>query len=68
MNKRNMVISIIGRPNVGKSSVFNALMKQAFKTMTYDMPGVTRDRHYGIATFSDHDSDRPRRDRGLKAG
>ena len=60
MSKRNMVISIIGRPNVGKSSVFNALMRHAFKTMTYDMPGVTRDRHYGIATFDDSDSEEPR--------
>ncbi|GAB4015627.1 MAG: hypothetical protein Fur0010_14760 [Bdellovibrio sp.] len=59
MNSRNMVISLIGRPNVGKSSLFNALMKQQFKTMTHDMPGVTRDRHYGIATFNDKDPTYP---------
>lgn len=59
MNSRNMVISLIGRPNVGKSSLFNALMKQQFKTMTHDMPGVTRDRHYGIATFTDKDPTYP---------
>lgn len=51
MNKRSVVVSIIGRPNVGKSTVFNRLMRKSFKAMTYDQPGVTRDRHYGIATF-----------------
>ena len=59
MQKRSMIISLIGRPNVGKSSVFNRLMKKQFKAITHDMPGVTRDRHYGITTFSDADEDRP---------
>ena len=48
-----MVISLIGRPNVGKSSIFNRLMKKAHKAITFDKPGVTRDRHYGIATFAE---------------
>lgn len=48
-----MVISLIGRPNVGKSSLFNRLMKKAHKAITHDKPGVTRDRHYGIATFEE---------------
>lgn len=47
--KRSMVVSLIGRPNVGKSTIFNRLMRKSFKAMTYDLPGVTRDRHYGIA-------------------
>lgn len=51
--KRSMVISLIGRPNVGKSSIFNRLMKRANKAITHDRPGVTRDRHYGIAKFED---------------
>ncbi|EQC48991.1 ferrous iron transport protein B [Bacteriovorax sp. BSW11_IV] len=51
--KRSMVISLIGRPNVGKSSLFNRLMKKQHKAITHDMPGVTRDRHYGIAEFDD---------------
>ncbi len=51
--KRSMVISLIGRPNVGKSTIFNRLMKKAHKAITFDKPGVTRDRHYGIATFSE---------------
>lgn len=57
---RNMVISIIGRPNVGKSSLFNRLMKRQHKAITHDMPGVTRDRHYGIATFNDLGNEEPR--------
>ena len=50
---RSMVISLIGRPNVGKSSLFNRLMKKAHKAITHDKPGVTRDRHYGIASFEE---------------
>ena len=50
--KRNMVISLIGRPNVGKSSLFNRLMRKNH-ALTHDLPGVTRDRHYGLAKFND---------------
>jgi len=53
MTKRSMVISLIGRPNVGKSSLFNRLMKKVSKAITHDVPGVTRDRHYGITSFDD---------------
>lgn len=56
---RSCVVSLIGRPNVGKSSVYNRLMRKAFKTMTYDQPGVTRDRHYGIATMYDEREENP---------
>lgn len=59
MQKRSMIISLIGRPNVGKSSIFNRLMQKQHKAITHDMPGVTRDRHYGITTFKDKDEDRP---------
>lgn len=58
--KRSMVISLIGRPNVGKSSLFNRLMGKANKAITYDRPGVTRDRHYGIAKFSEIGNEEPR--------
>ena len=47
MNK-TLTVSLIGRPNVGKSSIFNRLMRQGQRALTYDQPGVTRDRHYGI--------------------
>lgn len=51
--RRSMVISLIGRPNVGKSTIFNRLMKKQHKAITHDKPGVTRDRHYGIASFEE---------------
>jgi GTP-binding protein len=52
--KRSVVVSLIGRPNVGKSTIFNRLMKKSFKAMTFDQPGVTRDRHYGIVGLEDN--------------
>jgi GTP-binding protein len=42
------VIAIVGRPNVGKSTLFNALTRSR-DALVADMPGVTRDRQYGIA-------------------
>ena len=53
MKQRSAVVSLIGRPNTGKSTIFNRLMKKSFKAMTFDQPGVTRDRHYGIASVED---------------
>lgn len=41
------VVSIVGRPNVGKSTIFNALTRTR-DALVADMPGVTRDRQYGI--------------------
>lgn len=45
-------VTIIGRPNVGKSTLFNRLVKQD-KALVHDMPGVTRDRLYGHAQWDD---------------
>ena len=40
-------VALIGRPNVGKSSLFNALNDEGRQAVTGNSPGVTRDRHYG---------------------
>ncbi|MDF1761753.1 MAG: ribosome biogenesis GTPase Der [Coxiellaceae bacterium] len=46
------VIAIVGRPNVGKSTLFNVLTKTR-DALVADMPGVTRDRQYGKGEFDE---------------
>ncbi|MCS7188422.1 MAG: ribosome biogenesis GTPase Der [Bacteroidia bacterium] len=45
--------ALIGRPNVGKSSLFNCLLRRR-QAIVEDTPAVTRDRHYGILQLEEN--------------
>ncbi|MDP8182004.1 ribosome biogenesis GTPase Der [Pasteurella atlantica] len=48
------VIALVGRPNVGKSTLFNRLTRTR-DALVADFPGLTRDRKYGQAHINGHD-------------
>src|ERR671910_2400835 len=51
LQRKLPILAIVGRHNVGKSTLFNRLVGER-KAIVHDLPGITRDRNYGAAEWS----------------
>jgi GTP-binding protein len=52
-NENATLVALIGRPNVGKSTLFNRMVKRR-DALVDPTPGVTRDRHYARVSWEEH--------------